>query len=44
MRGTSDQPTFLGYHREDGSVGVRNHVLVLSITGLTVPTARRIGS
>ena len=44
MRGTSDKPTFLGYHREDGSVGVRNHVLVLSITGLTGPTARRIGS
>lgn len=43
MRGTSDQPTFLGYHRADGSVGVRNHVLVLSITGLTGPTARRIG-
>ena len=36
--------TFLGYHRADGSVGVRNHVLVLSITGLTGPTARRIGA
>jgi altronate dehydratase large subunit len=35
--------TFEGYRRPDGSVGVRNHVLVLSVTGLTGPTARRIG-
>ena len=35
--------TFDGYARPDGSVGVRNHVLVLSVTGLTGPTARRIG-
>ena len=34
---------FLGYHRADGTVGVRNHVLVLSVTGLTGPSARRIG-
>ncbi len=34
---------FMGYHRADGSVGVRNHLLVLSITGLTGPAARRIG-
>jgi altronate dehydratase large subunit len=34
---------FAGYRRTDGSVGVRNHVLVLSVTGLTGPTARRIG-
>ena len=34
---------FLGYLRPDGRVGVRNHLLVLSIGGLTVPTARRIG-
>ena len=34
---------FLGYLRPDGHVGVRNHLLVLSIGGLTVPTARRIG-
>ena len=33
---------FLGYARPDGSVGVRNHLLVLSITGLTGPAARRI--
>lgn len=38
------QPTFLGYHRADGSVGVRNHMLVLSVGGLTIPTARRIAS
>jgi altronate dehydratase large subunit len=35
--------TFEGYRRPDGSVGVRNHVLVLSVNGLTGPTARRIG-
>jgi altronate dehydratase large subunit len=38
-----DAVTFDGYARPDGSVGVRNHVLVLSVTGLTGPTARRIG-
>ena len=36
--------TFFGYYRPDGSVGMRNHVLILSITGLTGPTARRIGT
>ena len=35
--------TFDGYRRPDGSVGVRNHVLLLSVTGLTGPSARRIG-
>ncbi len=35
---------FLGYHRPDGSIGIRNHLLVLSIAGLTIPTARRIAS
>ncbi len=34
---------FDGFRRDDGSVGVRNHVLVMSVTGLTSPTARRIG-
>jgi len=34
---------FDGFRRGDGSVGVRNHVLVMSVTGLTSPTARRIG-
>ena len=33
---------FLGYMRQNGQVGVRNHVLVLSATGLTGPTGRRI--
>ena len=38
------EDTFPGYARADGSVGIRNHVLVLSITGLTGPSARRIGA
>ena len=36
--------TFHGYRREDGRVGVRNHVLVLSATGLTSAAATRIAS
>ncbi|MRG71880.1 hypothetical protein GH722_08865 [Alphaproteobacteria bacterium HT1-32] len=35
---------FHGYRRADGSVGIRNIVVVMSITGLTSPAARRIGS
>lgn len=35
---------FLGFHRPDGRVGVRNHLLVMSTGGLTGPTARRIGA
>ncbi|MGP1396308.1 MAG: UxaA family hydrolase [Inquilinaceae bacterium] len=35
---------FLGYPRPDGRFGVRNHVLVLSVAGLTGPAARRIVS
>jgi altronate dehydratase large subunit len=35
--------TFAGYRRADGRVGVRNHVLVLSPTGLTSAAAHRIG-
>ncbi len=34
--------TFLGYPRADGTVGVRNCLLVLSVTGLTGPAARRV--
>ncbi len=34
--------SFFGFRRSDGTVGVRNHVLLLSVTGLTTPTARRI--
>ncbi|MDA8248058.1 MAG: UxaA family hydrolase [Rhodospirillales bacterium] len=37
-------PGFDGYHRPDGRVGVRNHLLVLSLAGLTGPTALRIGT
>jgi altronate dehydratase large subunit len=35
-------PSFLGYARPDGAVGVRNHVLVLSILGLANQVARRV--
>ena len=42
---TTDGPReFLGYRRHDGRVGVRNHVLVLSPTGLTSAAATRIAS
>ena len=37
-----DVHRFTGYRRRDGSVGVRNHVLVLSPTGLTSAAAQRI--
>lgn len=33
---------FLGYKRTRGLPGVRNHLLILNITGLTEPTARRV--
>jgi altronate dehydratase large subunit len=36
--------TFDGYRRPDGRVGVRNHVLVLSPTGLTSMAAQRVSS
>lgn len=35
---------FLGYPRADGKVGVRNHLLILAVNGLTAPTGRRIAS
>ncbi len=35
---------FPGYLRSDGSVGVRNHLLVLSTGGMTGRTARRIAA
>lgn len=35
---------FFGYPRPDGRVGTRNHLLVLSVTGLTGPSARRIAA
>ena len=37
-----DASSFDGYRRGDGSVGVRNHVLVLSPTGLTSAAAQRV--
>jgi len=33
---------FHGYERPDGEAGVRNHLLVLSVAGLTGPAARRV--
>lgn len=36
--------TFLGYARPDGRAGTRNHLLVLSVTGLTGPSGRRIAA
>lgn len=36
--------TFAGYRRAGGRVGIRNHVLVLSPTGLTSAAATRIAS
>ena len=39
----SGPATFEGFVRANGSAGVRNHVLIMSITGLTGPAARRIG-
>lgn len=35
-------PTFLGYPRANGDAGIRNYLLVLSVTGLTGPAARRV--
>lgn len=39
---TTPSLQFSGYARADGSAGVRNHLLVLSVTGLTGPVARRV--
>ena len=36
--------SFNGYRRASGRPGVRNLTLVLSVTGLTTPAARRIGA
>jgi altronate dehydratase large subunit len=36
--------SFEGFARQDGRAGVRNHLLVLSATGLTGPIARRIAA
>jgi altronate dehydratase large subunit len=42
--GKSRTPTFEGYARPDGRAGVRNHVLVLSINGLSNRAAERIAT
>jgi altronate dehydratase large subunit len=39
---SANGPMFDGYRRHDGRVGVRNHVLVLSPTGLTSAVAARV--
>ena len=36
--------SWMGFHRPDGSVGVRNELLVLSLAGLTGPCARRVAA
>lgn len=33
---------YWGYKRENGSPGIRNYLLVLNVTGLTEPTAKRV--
>ncbi len=35
---------FYGYLRNDGSVGIRNKLLIISITGLTGPTGKKISN
>ena len=37
-------PELLGYERQDGTVGVRNHVLLVSSMDVTNPLARRIAA
>jgi len=36
--------TFLGYERTQGSAGVRNHLLILSVCGLNSPGARKLAA
>ena len=35
---------FHGYKRKNGTIGIRNKLLIISITGLTGPTARKISN
>ena len=35
---------FLGFQRKNGSIGIRNKLLIISITGLTGPTSRKISN
>lgn len=39
---TPDTPDFLGFRRANGRPGIRNYLLILNLTGLTAPSARRI--
>ncbi|MCB2052976.1 MAG: UxaA family hydrolase [Geminicoccaceae bacterium] len=38
------EPAITGFLRPDGRVGLRNHLLVLAVNGLSVPTGRRIAA
>ncbi|MFF0458583.1 UxaA family hydrolase [Nocardia africana] len=42
----ADEPqrTFLGYHRTDGKVGTRNHIVVLGVTSRTAGFAEAVAS
>lgn len=42
--GPDPQRTFLGFARPAGPAGIRNHLLVLSGSGLVGPTARRVAA
>jgi len=42
MNGTAKGLTFLGYRREDGRVGVRNHVAVIPLDGLANNAAQGV--
>ena len=41
-QGMMNEIAFDGYARANGHAGVRNHLLVLSVAGLTGPAARRV--
>ena len=41
--GKPSRDGFRGFHRPDGGIGVRNLTLVLSVSGVTGPAARRVG-
>lgn len=41
---TVSQHAWMGYHRAEGTIGVRNDLLVLSVAGLTGPCARRVAA
>jgi altronate dehydratase large subunit len=44
LDGAAPSDRFFGYRRSDGRVGIRNHVLILSPTGLTMAAAQRAAS